>query len=88
MSHPTDPPRTDAAASVHGTRHELRRRGNVFGVGYDVGVRITELSEPGAEPSRPPRLPDPLRLALPASAESPGAPAPDGTARGESEGGR
>jgi hypothetical protein len=68
--------------------HELRRRGRVLGLGYDVGIRITNLSDE-VEPSRAPLLPAPQRLALPATLpESTEAPALEGIACWESEGGR
>lgn len=86
MSHSSDPTRADTS-DVHGTRHEFRRCGRVFGLEYDVGIRITELS-PEMEPSRPPLLPGPRRLALPGAPESTEAPALEGIGRWESEGGR
>lgn len=88
MSHPTDPTGPDASGSIPGMHHELRRRGHVLGLGYEVGIRITNLSDE-MEPSRASLLPAPQRLALPATKlESTEAQAFEGIGRWESEGGR
>jgi hypothetical protein len=88
MSHPTDPTRSDASGIVHATHHEIRRRGRLFGLEYDVGIRVPELSDPEMEPSRPPLLPRPPRPVLPGTPERTEAEALEGIGRWESEGGK
>lgn len=78
MSHPADRPRSHASGSVRGTQQELRRRGRVFGLEYDVGIRMRELS-PETEP---------WRHALPGDPDGSEVPAPEEIGRWESEGGR
>lgn len=51
MSHATNPTRPGVSGSVPGMHHEFRRRGRMLGLGYEVGIRMTDLSEE-IEPSQ------------------------------------
>lgn len=88
MSHHDDPAPLDAPGSAQHTDHAIRRRGRVFGFAYDAGIRVTELLDPQSGSDRPPVLPGPRRLALPAPPESTEVSVLEGIARWEWEGGR
>ena len=67
MPRATDPARPDDSGSGDGIRHEIRRRGRLFGLEYDVDIRVTELVDPEVERSRLPPPGEPRRPTPPAT---------------------
>jgi hypothetical protein len=87
MSLPADSTGDERLRLLSPRSYSFRERGRVLGFDYDVGLRITTLTDGGIDPVRPPLVPETQRLLPPTESQVRVTYPADEVGRWESEGG-